>query len=91
MSTSRSPLRQLQAEANRIAAMIKRWERRDFQGVEDPARKLEKAFAAGRLKVGIVQDDKVTTLEIDIDVLRNHSEASLSAVVLRHMQGARVN
>lgn len=89
MSTSQSPLRQLQAEADRIAAMLKRFERRDFTGIDDPAHKLARAVAAGRLKVGIVMDDKVVTLEIPLPTIAEHSEASLAAYVLRLMKGTR--
>lgn len=87
MTTSHSPLRQLKAQADAIAAKIKAFERGD--PVNDPTGKLAAAKEREAIKVGVVMDDKLLQIELPWDVIRASSEASLSAWILRYMRGQR--
>lgn len=84
MTTSHSPLRVLKGQAARIAERMKAIERGE---VSDP--KIDAARAAGLFKIGVVMDDKIITLKITADKIRECSEAALAEYVLRLMKGER--
>lgn len=88
MSTSHSPLRQLQAEADRCAARLKAMARGE-PVTNDPAGKIAAALQRPSITFGIVMDDKTLKIEMTWDAIRAHSEASLAAFILRHMRGSR--
>ncbi|TXH45615.1 MAG: hypothetical protein E6Q97_31185 [Desulfurellales bacterium] len=82
MTTKNSPLRQLKAQADAIAASIKAVERGDLPakpGSEDKP----------SLKFGVVMDDKVITIEIGRAAIKASSEAGLSEYILRLMREQR--
>ena len=88
MSTSKSPLNKLRAEADRCAAKLKSMERGEpVDG--DPLGKVAAALKRPSITFGVVMDDKVLKIEMPWSVIREHSEASLSAFILRHMRGSR--
>ena len=88
MSTAHSPLRKLKLEADRCAAKLKALERGEpVNG--DPLGKVAAALARPSITFGVVMDDKVLKIEMPWASIREHSEASLSAFILRHMRGAR--
>lgn len=90
MSTTRTPLRVLQAEANKIAAQLKAIDR--GERVSGPyAEKVEAARGNPALMFGIVMDDKVIQVEMPWSKLRETSEAALSAWLLRYMKGTRAD
>lgn len=82
MTTKRSPLRQLKAQADKIAATLKAGERREVAFKGD-ARERDKT------KVGIVMDDKVITIEIAWRTIRETSETGLAEYILRLMREQR--
>lgn len=84
MTTSHSPLRVLQAQANTIAATLKAAERG-----EGNADVMAKARATGKAIIGIVMDDKIVTLTIPFETIKTSSEVALAAYVLKHMKGQR--
>lgn len=88
MTTSSSPLRVLKAQADKIAEMIKAAERGE---TIDPrfAAKLEAARATPFLRVGIVMDDKVISIDMPCDTIRSTGEVGLSEYILKQMRGAR--
>lgn len=88
MTTRHSPLKALQAQADKIAGMLKAAER----GEQIDVRFAEK-IAAARLKesfkAGIVMDDNVITIEMPWATIRETSEAGLSEFIVRQMREAR--
>lgn len=88
MSTSHSPLNKLRAEADRCAAKLKSMARgEDVDG--DLLGKVVAALARPSITFGVVMDDKVLKIEMSWGAIRDHSEASLSAFILKHMRGSR--
>jgi hypothetical protein len=88
MTTRHSPLKALQAQANKIAATLKAAER----GEKIEARFAEKVAAArlqDSLKLGVVMDDKVITIDMPWSTIRETSEAGLSEYIVRQMREAR--
>jgi hypothetical protein len=88
MTTKRSPLSQLKAQADRIAATIKAAERGDK--IDAPfARKIAEARTRESFKVGVVMDDKVITIDMPWTTIRCTTEAGLAEWVLDQMREAR--
>lgn len=88
MSTSRSPLNKLRAESDRCAAKLKSMAR--GEAVDgDPLGKVAAALKRQTITFGVVMDDKTLKIEMAWDAIREHSEASLSAFILKHMRGSR--
>lgn len=88
MTTSRSPLRKLKAQADKIAQMLKAFER----GEKIEGRFAEKLIAARdtpSVKFGIVMDDKVLTIEMPWETIRSTSEVGIAEFILKHMRGSR--
>jgi hypothetical protein len=88
MTTSQSPLRVLKAQADKIAQTMKAIERGE-QVTNDPAGKIAASKARGVFKPGIVMDDKIITIEITWDRVKETSEVALAEYILRQMRGAR--
>jgi hypothetical protein len=88
MTTKHSPIHVLKAQADNIAAIIKKAE----CGEKIDARFAEK-IAAARLtdsfKVGVVMDDKVITLELPWTTIRATTQAGLAEFILGQMREAR--
>jgi len=88
MSTSQSPLRKLQAEANRCAAKLKSMA--SGEPVDgDPLGKVAAALERPSITFGVVMDDKVLKIEMPWASIREHSEAGLAEFILKHMRGSR--
>lgn len=88
MSTSRSPLRKLKAEADQCAARLKALSRGEpVEG--DTAGKVAAALNRPSITFGVVMDDKVLKIEMPWAAIREHSEAGLSEFILKHMRGQR--
>jgi hypothetical protein len=88
MTTKSSPIQQLRAQADKIAATLKTAER----GGKVDARFAEKIAAARAnptFKVGVVMDDKVFTLELPWTKIAETTERELSRFILNLMQEAR--
>lgn len=85
MTTKHSPPSVLKRQADQIAATLKKAER----GEKIDARFAEKVAAARAkegIKVGVVMDDKVITLDLPWATIRGTTEAGLSEYILRQMQ-----
>ena len=89
MTTSRSPLRVLKVQADKIAATIKAAERGEKIADVRFAEKIEAARSKESFKTGIVMDDKLITIEMTWALIRATSEAGLSEYILKQMRGAR--
>lgn len=88
MTTARSPLRKLQAQADKIAARLKALARGEV-GVPDPAGKVAAARERESITFGVVMDDKVLKIEMPWATIRDLSEAGISAWILKHMREQR--
>lgn len=86
MTTSKSPLGQLRAQADQIATLLKAAERGEKIEAQF-ARKIEEARTRESIKLGIVMDDKVLTPEIPWTVIRELGQAELSRWIVRQMRG----
>lgn len=88
MTTKRSPLRVLEAQAEKIAATIKAAER----GEPVPATFAEKLVEAREketVSVGIVMDDKVVKLDLPWATIRSTSKSGLAEYILGLMRETR--
>jgi hypothetical protein len=88
VTTRHSPLSQLKAQADKIAATLKGAERGEKIDIRF-AEKIEAARAKDCFKVGIVMDDKVIMIEMPWATIRETSEAGLSEYIVRQMREAR--
>lgn len=88
MTTKHSPLHQLKAQADKIAATIKAAERGEKIDARFAA-KIEEARGKETFKVAIVMDDKVLTIDMPWATVRSTSEAGLSAYIVDQMREAR--
>ena len=88
MTTSHSPLSQLKAQADKIAATLKAAERGEQIDVRF-AEKIKAARSKDSFKVGIVMDDKVIIIEIPWATIRGTNEAGLAGYILNQMREAR--
>lgn len=85
MTTKHSPLRVLKAQADKIAAMIKAAERGEKIDVRF-AEKIEAARGKDSIKVGIVMDDKVISIDMPWATIRETSEVGLANYILDQMR-----
>lgn len=88
MTTSHSPLRVLKAQADKIAYTIKAVERGE-NPIEDRGGKIAASRNKEAIKVGVVMDDKVLTIDITWATIRASSEVGLAEFILKHMRGSR--
>lgn len=88
MTTKHSPLRILRAQADRIADMICKTERGEPVDASFAA-KIAEARSKEAVKIGIVMDDKVITLELPWSVIRSSGRVALAAYVLDQMRETR--
>lgn len=88
MTTKHSPLSQLTAQAKRIAASLKAAERGDKIDVRF-AEKIAEARTKPALKVGVVMDDKIITIDMPWETLRSTTEAGLCSWIVDQMRERR--
>ena len=81
MTTARSPLSQLKAQADKIAATLKAAERGEKIDVRF-AEKIEAARAKETFKAGIVMDDKIITIEMPWTTIRSTNERGPSPILM---------
>lgn len=89
MTTARSPLSQLKAQADKIAAMLKAFERGETIDVRF-AEKIAAARDKESITFAVVMDDKVLKIEMPWRKVRGISEVGIAEWILRHMREARV-
>lgn len=88
MTTSRSPLRRLKAQADEIAARLKALERGEMNA-PDLAGKVAAARTRESITFGVVMDDKVLKVDMPWATIRAMSEAGISEYILKYMRDAR--
>lgn len=88
MTTARSPLRVLKAQADNIAKTVKAIERGE-NPVEDRGGKLAAARNRESVTFGIVMDDKVLKIDMPWATIRDTSEVGIAEYILKHMREAR--
>lgn len=88
MTTSRSPLRVLKAQADKIAAIIKAVERGEPVDVMF-AEKLKAARDKECFTVGVLMDDKVIKIDLPWSILHDTSQTGLAEYILKQMRGSR--
>lgn len=90
MTTAQSPLRVLKAQADNIAKIIKAVERGE-NPIEDRGGKIAASRHKPTVKVGIVMDDKVITIEMTWPTISQTSEVALAEWILMQMREFRAN
>ena len=88
MTTSRSPLRKLQAQADRMAQVLKATARGQIVEVVGQVPFVRREDQPV-VKFMIAMDDKVFTIEMAWALIDTTSEASLSAFIMKQMRGER--
>jgi DNA-directed RNA polymerase subunit L len=88
MTTAKSPLRALKAQADKIAKMIKAAERGEYVPL-DFAQKFAAARGREDFIVGVVMDDKTLKITLPWAMIRETSEVGLAAYILKHMREER--
>lgn len=88
MTTSQSPLRTLTQQADKIADVLKRVSRGE-RVAEDRGGKLKAAMANPSVKFGVIMDDKLITLEMTWDKIKDTSEVAIAAYILKLMRNVR--
>lgn len=87
MTTARSPLSQLKAQADKIAATLKAAERGEKIDVRF-AEKIEASRAKETFKAAIVMDDKIIVIEMPWTTIRGANETGLAEHILNQMREA---
>jgi hypothetical protein len=85
MTTAQSPLCAIKAQADRIAALLKAFERGEKIDTRF-AEKLEAARDREAIKFAIVMDDKVISIEMLWATIKETSEVGLSEWIVKHMR-----
>lgn len=88
MTTAKSPVRVLKAQARRCAKMLKKAERGE-RVADDPAGKIAAARKTPSVTVGVAMDDKFLKIELPWETIRETSEAGLTEFILNHMREHR--
>lgn len=88
MTTKHSPLSALKAQADKIAAELKRMERGEATAI-DVAGKLGAARQRDWISFAVVMDDKILTIDMTWATIRSTSEFGLSEYIIRQMREAR--
>jgi hypothetical protein len=88
MTTARSPLRVLKAQADKIAMALKAAERGETIAT-DPAGKIAAARTRESVTFAVVMDDKVLKIELPWATVRETSEVGIAEYILKQMREAR--
>lgn len=88
MTTARSPLPALKAQADKIAAQLKAAS--DGKSIApDPAGKIASALARESITFAVVMDDKVLKIEMPWATIRETAEAGIADFILDRMRESR--
>lgn len=90
MITSQSPRSAIKAQSDMIAKLLKAVERGE-RPIEDIGGKIAASLASGKVKAGIVMDDKLVTLEMPWIMIKATSEVGLSEMIGRYMRGGKLD
>jgi len=88
MTTARSPLRVLKAQADQIAAKLKRIAD-GHNDAADPFGRLDAARTRDSITFGVVMDDKLLQIEMQWAVIRETSAAGIAEFILNQMRETR--
>ncbi len=88
MTTKKSPKRVLKQQADKIAATLKAAERGDKIDAKFAA-KIAEARTKPMFKTGIAMDDKIITIEMPWETIRNTTTAGLSQYIMDQMREVR--
>lgn len=88
MTTSRSPLSKLKAQADRTAQLLKAFDRGE-QIPHQFGEKLRAARGKPSVKFAIAMDDKLISIEMTWATIRATSEVGLAEYMLKQMRGDR--
>ncbi len=88
MTTKNSPLSALKAQADKIAAELKRVERGDATAI-DVAGKLGAARQRDWITFAVAMDDKIMKINMTWATIRATSEAGIAEYILDRMREAR--
>jgi hypothetical protein len=88
MTTKHSPLWQLKAQADLMAAKLKAFERGELP-TNDPGGKVAGAREKEAIKFMIAMDDKFISIEMGWALIRTTSEAGISEYIVKQMREAR--
>lgn len=88
MTTKHSPLRVLKAQSDKIAAMIKAFERGE---PVDPNfdTQIREARLRNCFRIGLVMDDKIIKIDLLWTLINSVGEVALSEYILKLMQERR--
>jgi hypothetical protein len=90
MTTARSPLRELRAQSDRIANLLKAAERGEAIPNVPFAQKVGKARRTkDSVKFVVAMDDKFISIEMPWATIRDTSEVGIAEYILKHMREAR--
>lgn len=84
MTTAQSPIRELEVQANAIAARLKAAERGGRFAANHPESRVNEI-----VKFAVVMDDKILKIEMTWATIRDTSEAGIAEYILRQMREAR--
>ena len=88
MTTKESPLRVLKSQAERIAKSLAAFERGEAIDVRF-AERLKAARDKEIVKIGIVMDDKIITLDMPWTVIKSSGEVAMTEYLLNMMRESR--
>jgi len=88
MSTARSPLRKLKAEADRMAELLKKASLGEPIDVQF-AHKIAEALQRDEIVFAIFMDDKVVKITMPWHVIEETSQAGISEFILKQMRDSR--
>lgn len=88
MTTARSPLSVLKAQAGKMARMLKATERGESV-TEDVGGKIAASLAAGTIRFAVMMDDKLLSIDMTLATVRATSEVALADYILKLMRGSR--
>jgi len=89
VTTARSPLRALKAQANQIAMTLKAVERGAPISGQFAFKITEARRTRRNIKFAVVMDDKTLIIELPWKQIEETSEAGIAEFILKHMRGAR--
>lgn len=88
MTTKESPLRVLKSQAERIAKSLAAFERGEAIDVRF-AERLKAARDKEIVKIGIVMDDKIITIDMPWTVIKSSGEVAMAEYLLNMMRESR--
>lgn len=88
MTTARSPIQELKAQAAQIASMLKKAERGE-KVAKDPAGKIAAARKTPSVKFAVFMDDKILNIEMSWAKIRDTTQAGLAEYIVDQMREAR--